>query len=46
MSYILTTLNYTYMLSFPKNINYNKGHCQGDIYIYFLKLFLKYAIML
>lgn len=30
MSYILTTLNYTYVLLFPKSTNYNKGHCQGE----------------
>lgn len=30
MSYVLSTLNYTYILLFLKNINYNKGHCQGE----------------
>lgn len=29
MSYMLTTLNYTYILAVPKIINY-KGHCQGE----------------
>ena len=39
MSYILTTLNYTYTLLFLQTINYNKGHCQGENAI-------KYAIKL
>lgn len=30
MSYILTTLSYTYILLFLQTKNYNKGHCQGE----------------
>lgn len=45
MSYIFAILNYTYILLVPKTINNNMGHCQGEN-IYFLKLLLKYAIIM